>query len=246
MVVAVTVFIPNFAARQLRFGFVMKVGKIHSCAELIDYVNQIGFLPLLKMGVAGWSASEAVAEECQYKRLPRGGWEWLLWKWKGSVVRESGCAYGKFFLGKAGFVSREWWPDFCNCLRSRFPAPEEGSVEEIILLTLRESGKMVSRELRTACGFTGPKMRGRFDTYISRLEAAGHVVTEDFVYSCDRYGREYGWGLSLLTTPEALFGRPACHPGRSPEESRARMLRHFERIFPGMGEGVLDILLRTK
>lgn len=244
IVAVVSVFISNFAARRLHFDFAMNKGKIHSCAELIDYVNRIGFLPLLRIGLPGWSASEVVAKECQYVRLPDGGWEWLLWKWKGQVVRESGCAYGKFFSGKAGFVSREWWPDFCNCLRSRYPAPEEGSVEEAILLTLREGGSMVSKELRAACGFTGPKMRGKFDTYVSHLETSGYVVTEDFVYSHDRHGREYGWGLSLLTTPEALFGKSACRAGCPPEESRARLVRHLERIFPGRGEGVFEVLMR--
>lgn len=222
----------------------MKIGKIHSCPELIDYVNEIGFLPLLPIGFRGWSASDAVDKDCQYKKDGDDGWKWSLWKWKGSVVRESGCAYGKFFAGKAGFVSREWWPDFCNHRRSHFPVPAEGSIEEAILTTLREGGSMITKELRAACGFTGPKMRSKFDSYITRLEMAGYIVTEDFVYPLDRHGREYGWGFSLLTTPEALFGRRDCHPDRSPEESRDRIVRHFEKIFPDYGEPLFDAILK--
>ena len=137
----------------------MKKGTIHTCPELIDYIGQIGFLPLLSMGVAGWSAEEAVDEDCQYTRLPDGGWEWPLWEWKGPILQESGCAYGKFFQRKAGFISREWWPDFCNYRRSLYPQPEEGSIEEIILVTLKEYGSLITRKLRAACGFTGPKIR---------------------------------------------------------------------------------------
>ena len=37
---------------------------IHSCPELIDYINEIGFLPLLPMGITGWSADEIVDEDC--------------------------------------------------------------------------------------------------------------------------------------------------------------------------------------
>jgi len=242
----VTVFLANFADGQTPISFIMKIGKIHSCPELIDYVNEIGFLPLLRMGVPGWSASEAVDKECQYVKLPGGGWEWLLWKWKGSVVRESGCAYGKFFAGKAGFVSREWWPDFCNCRRAVAQFPAEGSIEEAILCALREEGSMITKDLRAACGFTGPKMRGKFDGYVTRLEMKGYIVTEDFIYPHDRHGREYGWGWSLLTTPEALFGKSACHPSRSPEESRARMVRHFESVMPGMGEGLACLLFGAR
>ena len=115
----------------------MRQELIHTCPELVDYINEIGFLPLLRMGIDGWSAEDAADEECQYTRLPDGGWEWPLWEWKGSVLRESRCAYGKFFKRKAAFVSREWWPDFCNYRRSLYPYPEEGSIEETILATLK-------------------------------------------------------------------------------------------------------------
>ena len=77
-------------------------------------------------------------------------------------------------------ISREWWPDFCNWRRSVFSHPEEGSIEDMILQTLRENGSMITRDLRKACGFTGTKMRGKFDTYISRLEMGCYIVTEDF------------------------------------------------------------------
>ena len=40
-----------------------------------------------------------------------GGWDWPLWKWKGPIVTEGRCVYGKFFAGKAGFVSKDCWPD---------------------------------------------------------------------------------------------------------------------------------------
>lgn len=206
--------------------------KIHSCPGLMEYIQQVGFLPLLPMGITGWSAEEVTDDECHYTNLPDGGWEWPLWEWKGAILRESGCAYGKFFNRKAGFVSREWWPHFCHYRRHLHPYPEEGSIEEAILLTLRESGSLITRELRAACGFTGTRMRGKFDAYLARLEMGGYIVTEDFVYPHDRHGREYGWGWALLTTPERLFGRAACHPECTPEESLQQMLQHFRTLLP--------------
>ena len=136
----------------------MKINEIHNCGELIDYINEIGFLPLLRMRLGGWSAEEAVDEDCRYAALPDGGWEWPLWNWKGDIIQECGCAYGKFFDRKAAFISREWWPDFCNYRRSVFPYPGQGSVEDMILQTLRENGSMITRDLRKACGFTETKM----------------------------------------------------------------------------------------
>ncbi|MGN1217741.1 MAG: hypothetical protein ACI4TD_07190 [Phocaeicola sp.] len=217
---------------------------IHSCPELIDYINEIGFLPLLPMGITGWSADEVVDEDCQYKSLPEGGWEWPIWEWKGSILQESGCAYGKFFKGKAAFVSREWWPDFCNYRRNIYPYPEEGSIEEAILDILRVEGSLITRDLRHLCGFTGPKMRSRFDAYITKLEMGGYIVTEDFVYPRDRHGREYGWGWSLLTTPESLFGKERCRTERTPQESYERIFQHFKKILPDTAEKSIHSLLK--
>lgn len=223
---------------------IMEKELIHSCPELIDYINEIGFLPLLPMGVTGWSADEVVDEDCQYSSLPEGGWEWPLWEWKGSILQESGCAYGKFFKGKAAFISREWWPDFCNYRRNIYPYPEEGSIEEAILDVLRVEGSLITRDLRHLCGFTGPKMRSRFDAYITRLEMGGYIVTEDFVYPRDRHGREYGWGWSLLTTPESLFGKERCRTERTPQESYEKILQHFKKILPDTAEKSIHSLLK--
>ena len=204
--------------------------EIHNSMQLMEQIERIGFLPLLDSGISGFSAEELVDDECRYVVLPDGGWDWPLWKWKGPIVQEAGCMYGKFFAGKAGFISREWWSDFCNYRRSVHPKPEEGSIEEAILFTLQEEGSMITRELRAACGFTGSKMRSRFDSYVTRLQMACRIVTEDFVYPHDKHGREYGWGWSLLTTPEQLYGREICQSQRTPEESFRRICDHLRKV----------------
>lgn len=211
----------------------MNIGdNIHDSAGLVDLINRIGFLPLLDGGISGFSAEEIVDDDCRYVLLPEGGWDWPLWKWKGSVITEGHHVYGKFFGGKAGFVSHDWWPDFCNIRRHLHPAPSEGSIEETILLTLAEHGSLITRELRALCGFTGPKMRSRFDAYITRLQMGCRIVTEDFVYPRDRHNREYGWGWSLLTTPEQLYGQEACQCEREPIESYRLVLHHLQELHP--------------
>ena len=216
----------------------------HTEIGLMQVIQQIGFLPFFDSGVRGYSAEEMADPDCRYVVFPDGGWDWPLWKWKEPVVTEGGCVYGKFFAGKAGFISREWWPDFFNYRRSTHQQPEEGSIEEAILLTLQEQGSMITRELRAACGFTGPKMRSRFDGYVTRLEMGCYIVTEDFIYPVDKHNREYGWGWSLLTTPEQLLGREACQCGRTPEESYERMLRHFHQLLPEASEQQIKKLLK--
>ena len=224
---------------------VMKKSKeIYNSAQLIALIQELGFLPLLDSGIAGYSAEELVSDDCRYVVFPDGGWDWPLWKWKGPIVTEGNCVYGKFFDKKAGFVSRAWWPDFFNYRRSQHPVPAESSIEETILLTLQEQGSMITRELRAACGFTGPKMRSKFDAYVTRLQMGCYIVTEDFVYPQDRHGREYGWGWSLLTTPEQLLGREACLCQRTPEESFQRIYNHFRKLLPDATERQIMKLLK--
>ena len=218
--------------------------QIHSQIELMELIQRIGFLPLLDSGIRGYSAEEMVDEDCRYAMLPDGGWDWPLWKWKGPIVTEGICVYGKFFAGKAGFISREWWPDFCNYRRSTRPYPVEGSIEEAILLTLQEHGSLITRELRAACGFNGTNMRSKFDSYITRLQMGCYIITEDFVYPQDKHGREYGWGWSLLTTPEQLLGVDACLCERSPEASYDRLFTHFRQLLPEATEKQISRLIR--
>ena len=216
--------------------------QINDCAEMMDLVERLGMLPLLDSGIQGFSADAMVAPDCRY-RVTDEGWEWPLWSWKGPLVTEGGFAYGKFFNGKAGFVSMEWWPDLCNWRRFRHPQPDEDSIEGVILEVLQVNGSMITRELRSACGFTGPRMRSRFDSYVARLQAACRIVTEDFVYPKDKYGNDYGWGWALLNTPERLFGRQACQCPCTPEESRARLLEHLGCLLPQATEKQLAKLI---
>ena len=222
----------------------MEQKEIYNSAQLMELIQQIGFLPLLDSGITGYSAEELVSDDCRYVVFPDGGWDWPLWKWKGPIVTEGNCVYGKFFDKKAGFVSKAWWPDFYNYRRSQHPVPAESSIEETILLTLQEQGSMITRELRAACGFTGPKMRSKFDAYVTRLQMGCYIVTEDFVYPQDKHGREYGWGWSLLTTPEQLLGREACLCQRTPEESFQRIYNHFRKLLPEASERQMMKLLK--
>lgn len=205
---------------------------VGSVVEMMELIDDIGFLPLLDSGIYGYSAEEIVDDDCRYVVFPDGGWDWPLWKWKGQIVTEMPCLYGKFFNKKAGFISKEWWADFCNYRRSKYPHPQDDSIEGTILDTLRMTGSLITRELRAACGFNGKGMRSKFDGYVTRLEMATYIVTEDFVYPRDKHNREYGWGWSLLNTPEALYGKDACRCEYPPEESFRRIVGQFKKLLP--------------
>ena len=48
--------------------------EIHSCEQMMELIQQLGFLPLLASGISGYSAEEMADEECRYVVFPDGGW----------------------------------------------------------------------------------------------------------------------------------------------------------------------------
>lgn len=44
--------------------------EIHSCEQMIELIQQLGFLPLLASGISGYSAEEMADEECRYIVFP--------------------------------------------------------------------------------------------------------------------------------------------------------------------------------
>ena len=82
--------------------------------DLIDAVDRFGILPLFTNSIPGFSVEEHVSPRAWFTG------EEGVWEWKGPVIRESGCAYGKFFEHKAAFVSLEWYPDLANFRRDGY------------------------------------------------------------------------------------------------------------------------------
>ena len=77
-----------------------------SWEELIDRVEEIGFLPLFEGPAAGFSAEALTARQPWWSGDPDRD----PWFWREAIARSGRVAYGKFFAGKAGFLSLAWLP----------------------------------------------------------------------------------------------------------------------------------------
>ena len=221
---------------------------VTSKEELKKAVQQYGFLPLFANSVPGFSVEEHVIPEVWYSA---GSDDWPVWEWKGLVIRECGCAYGKFFEKKAVFISREWFPDFANWRRDGYDFDarwDDGLAsyrDRDLYELLAANAPIVSTELKEK-GNYGKGGRKGFETLITRLQAQGYVLISDFVYPKNKQGEPYGWGLAQYSTPERFFGpsfRETLYD-RPPEESFARILRHLQKVLPQADEALLRRFLR--
>ena len=225
---------------------------LESSTDVEERCLELGFLPFFRCGIPGFSIEEMIAREYWFTD-EEGAWEW-----KGPIIREGHCAYGKFFNRKAGFVSRAWLPDWINYRRSRPLAPNEdtAALDDVVMVILAE-GSATIQELRHLLGFArGRKRRTApaagseeypeeekiaLDPILTRLQMEARLVIADFEYAVDRHGNPYGWGMARYAAPETLYG-PLPAEG-TPAESFERLRDHFRRMFPEEPESRLRKLI---
>ncbi len=213
---------------------------IRSAEDIMRLTGEIGFLPFFAGEIPGFSVEECCAGELWFSGTEDGPWEW-----KGPIARSGRCVYGKFFRGKAGFVSRQWLPDFCNFRRdgydfdARFEDGLAAYKDKGVYDAVAQRGAVLSRELKEICGSRG------FDTVITRLQMQTYLVTSDFVYRLNRYGRPSGWAVAQYAAPESLFGYDFVTGAyrRDPAQSREDILDHLKAVLPDATPRQLEKLL---
>ncbi len=130
-------------------------GCIHTVEEAISYINQIGFLPLFRNEIPGFSLEERTVPEYWWSddalRDP--------WQWRKIIARSGKAAYGRFFAGKAGFISLTWLPYFANYRRDGYDFDalwddEKASIRQKKIMDLfEEEDGLYSFEVKQKAGF---------------------------------------------------------------------------------------------
>ncbi len=210
---------------------------IRSVEELLTTVEEYGFLPFFQNKIPGFSIEEMCPPELWFTEQD-GPWEW-----KGPAAKSGRCIYGKFFGGKAGFVSKEWIPDFVNYHRDGYDFDarcDDGLVfwkDKDLFDTIAEHEVILSKELKKIRNYGKDGNKG-FETIITRLQMQSYVCVADFVYMQDKFGKPYGWGVAQYTTPEHLFGYEyvASEYKTDPIISKQKITEHLKRLFPDVDD----------
>lgn len=181
--------------------------RLRTWREVIGRINEIGFLPLFKNEIPGFSVEEQVSDLFWWTGDPAQD----PWEWRALIARTGEVAYGKFFGKKAGFISKEWFPHFANYRREGYDFDtlwdeEKASMRSKKIMDQFEANEMLpSNELKRLAGF-GKGGEKNFDGTVTDLQMQTYLVIRDFRRRRNKMGLEYGMPVSVFSTPEALWG----------------------------------------
>ena len=218
----------------------MRFQPIKSAEELARRVDELGILPFFRCGIDGYSVEELTPPDFWFVRDVDGPWEWR----QQAIDR---FAYGKFLRGKAGFVSREWFPALASARRGGLDFEtryEDGRVPEGAkrlygLIRERPRSTLALRSL-----VSGPN--SAVDRAATFLMMSTDIVIVGFDRSVSLQGRPYGWGINRYQAADDAFeGLTRAAYSLDPEDSLARIRAHILSLNPGADEKAVDRLLRA-
>lgn len=208
---------------------------LHTVEDLKKYIEKIGFLPLFKNEIPGFSVEERTLSQYWWS----GNLEKDPWAWREIIAREGKIAYGKFFDKKAGFISREWFPSFANFRRDGYDFDalwddEKASMRCKKIMDCFSAGReLYSNELKQLAGF-GSGGEKNFDGVVTSLQMMTYLCSRDFRCLKNKKGQDYGWPVAIYTTPETLWGYEhiASRYRESPAKSWERVVAYMKEAYP--------------
>ncbi len=220
--------------------------RVHSWQELTELVDELGFLPLFKNEIPGFSAEEHSAAVDWWT----GDRERDPWEWRQLIARSGRVAYGKFFDRKAGFISRDWFPHFANWRRDGYDFDsrwDEGLArmrQKRVMDCFGVEEELYSFRLKQLAGF-GKEGEKNFEGTVTELQMESYLLIRDFRQRLNKKGLPYGWPIAIYAMPETLWGYGHISSAYSTQPARSKELiyRQVQSRFPGATESALEKVL---
>lgn len=211
---------------------------IHTWHQAIEYINEVGFLPLFKNDIPGFSLEERTVPEYWWS----GDVEHDPWEWREIIARTGKVAYGKFFDKKAGFISPKWIPYFANYRRDGYDFDalwddEKASIRQKKIMDLftddNSDAELYSFEVKQNAGF-GKDGEKNFEGTLADLQMRLYLTARDFRQKRNKKGEEYGWAIAVYCIPEHIFGNDHVTSAykEKPDDSWNRIVDHMHEIYP--------------
>ena len=221
--------------------------RIRTIDELRAYINKVGFMPFFKGGIEGFSLEELTTADSWWSGNPTED----PWIWREIIAKEGDIAYGKLFRGKAGFISREWFPIFASYRRDGYDFDsryEDGLVsrrQKRIIDILNEYDILPSYELKRLAGF-GKEGERNFEGTMAELQMRTYVVIRSFRRKVNKKKEDYGWSVADYMLSEKLFGVDHVRSayGISPKDAKDMITRHLLKQFPDIDIRKAEALIK--
>lgn len=221
--------------------------RIKSSKELSDYIDRVGFLPFFKSNIEGFSVEELTAGDSWWSGNPAED----PWQWREVIACEGRIAYGKLFSGKAGFISRQWYPVFA-CYRrdgydfdSRYEDGLASRKQKKLMDILEQSEGIPSYELKKYAGFSREGEKG-FEGSMAALQMQTYVIVCGFHRKRNKKNEEYGWAVADYMLSEKLFGREHVRSAYSLGAGKAKekLIEHLLSMFPSVSAEAAKKLIK--
>lgn len=219
---------------------------LRSPEDVIAAVDRAGLLPLFAGAVPGFSVEELTPAEWWWS----GDLERDPWYWREQIAASGRALYGKFFGGKAGFVSLDCFPRFANIRRDGYDFDalyEDGKAShrcKRIMDCFESGGELPSYELKRLAGF-GKGGEPNFEGTVTRLQMQSYLAIRAFRRRRNAQGREYGWPVAVYTPAECLVSPLLISEAyrEDPGLSAEMLLRRLESQLPGADRRALSKLI---
>lgn len=211
---------------------------IHTVEEAVEYINRIGFLPLFKNEIPGFSLEERTVPEFWWcddaVRNP--------WLWRAVIARQHDIIYGKFFNKKAGFISKKWVPVFANYRRNGYDFDalyEDGMAQNKYKKIMdnfmddKADSEIYSNELKKFAGFCKGGEKG-YEGAITNLCMQLYICNYDFKKRVNRQELEYGWNVAVYSSVGHIYGYDyvtSCY-AENPDESWEQIAEYMHDVYP--------------
>jgi len=134
------------------------------------------------------------------------------WEWRIRVLNEKeDVAYGKIFLNKSGYITRQWYPYFLAVRRPHenfYEAYREGrmsSVAKRIMDVIENHKKIALHEIKHEGNFTKEE-KSVFDRALCELQMKMFITMCGSKKKQSEMGSEFGWNSTVFCSAENFFG----------------------------------------
>ncbi|MDL2324445.1 hypothetical protein LJC61_04770 [Ruminococcaceae bacterium OttesenSCG-928-A16] len=211
-------------------------GCLTTADDLLNYINKVGFLPLFKNSILGFSAEEHTQNDAWWSGNPKTD----PWEWRGFLAESGQIAYGKFFAKKAGFVAKQWFPLLASYRRdgydfdSRYEDGLANRKAKKLYDILEKDGPTASPALKKQGGF-GKNGETGFETTMTTLQMQTYIVLRRFERKRNKHGDEYGWGVGQYSLAEDLWNADFVKSAYNTPAPAAKqqLLAQVKLHFPG-------------